>query len=75
MNPKEVKVRQQVVDRWYSDPKTSAKEGCWGVGRVKEVKKTRVVVKFENLKEPVIYDYAHFRQFVEKGNFFSKRGK
>ena len=75
MNPREVKVRQKVVDRWYSNPDTTAAEGCWGAGRVRKVMKTRIVVKFENLPEPVVYDYPHFRKFVEKGNYFSKRDK
>ena len=59
----EAKVRQKVVDTWYSNPH---KPNCWGVGIIKKVLKTRVHIKFENVDEVMVFDKAHFNQFIKR---------
>lgn len=64
MKIQDLKVRQKVVDRWYSNPDLIGTDRYWGVGIVKKITKTRVYIKFEN-EGLVTFDHPHVRQFIE----------
>lgn len=61
---KEVKIGMKVIDRWYS----FCYKNNWGCGKIVKIKKTRIIIKFNNLDQPVSYDQSHL-QFL---SVFSK---
>ena len=71
MNIEMAKVGKKVVDRWYSNPNWHLPNSSyWGVGVITKITKRRIYIKFEELDKDLAYDYEHFQEFIEKGNYF-----